>query len=418
MDPVLIRLLNAFGAVEIVGPMWCGKTWMARAQANSEISIADAGVQGVVRADLSLALEGDYPHLVDEWQEVPGIWDSARNAIDAAGGRRGMFILTGSSAPAKGAVSHSGTGRIARLRLRPMTLFELGLSNGEVSLQGLFKDEFRQARSVGDLNTIASAICKGGWPGALELDAASTKLIPEQYLDTLVSSVVGKERVSESRLRGMLVSLARTVGQAVSYNTLASDMVDGDIEGKRALLTRKSVERLLDVAHARFIIEDLHGWDAPVRAKSRVRTKPKRCFADPSLAAALLGINEKRLLKDAQLFGKLFEELCLRDLRVFASTMDSSLPDPIRYYQDADNLEVDVIIELRDGRWAAIEIKLGEDKVDEAVSNLMRLKAKVAANPLARNPEPAFTAVLLGKAEFCRQTPEGIYVFPITSLTA
>ena len=160
------------------------------------------------------------------------------------------------------------------------------------------------------------------------------------------------------------------------------------------------------------------GWDAPIRSKSRVRVKPKRCFVDPSLTAALLGVDKDRLLKDGQLFGKLFEELCLRDLRIYASCMDSALPDPVKYYRDSDSLEVDAIIELRDGRWAGIEIKLSENKVAEGVENLLRLKSKVALNPLARNPEPAFMAVLVGKTDFCRKTPEGIYVIPCTSLTA
>ena len=168
----------------------------------------------------------------------------------------------------------------------------------------------------------------------------------------------------------------------------------------------------------RFIIEDLCGWDAPIRSKSRVRVKPKRCFVDPSLTAALLGAGKDRLLQDGQLLGKLFEELCLRDLRIYASYMDLALPDAVKYYRDSDNLEVDAIIELRDGRWAGIEIKLSENKVAEGINNLLRLSNKIASNPLARNPEPAFMAVLVGKTEFCRRTPEGIFVIPCTSLTA
>ena len=162
----------------------------------------------------------------------------------------------------------------------------------------------------------------------------------------------------------------------------------------------------------------MNGWDAPVLSKSRVRMKPKRCFVDPSLTTALLGVEKDRLLMDGQLFGRLFEELCLRDLRIYASCMDAALPDAVKYYRDSENLEVDAIIELRDGRWAAIEIKLGENKVSEGINNLLRLKNKVASNPLARCREPAFMAVLIGAAEFCRRTPEGIYVIPCTSLTA
>lgn len=175
---------------------------------------------------------------------------------------------------------------------------------------------------------------------------------------------------------------------------------------------------LINSMKDRFIIEDVSGWDAPIRSKSRVRVKPKRCFVDPSLPAALLGANEERLLADGQLFGKLFEELCLRDLRIYASCMDLAGPGSVMYYRDSDNLEVDVIIELRDGRWAAIEIKLSDNKAADAINNLMRLKQKVSSNPLVQNPEPVFMAVIVGNAEFCRQTPEGVYIIPCTSLTA
>jgi predicted AAA+ superfamily ATPase len=167
-----------------------------------------------------------------------------------------------------------------------------------------------------------------------------------------------------------------------------------------------------------FIVEDLAGWDAPVKSRSRVRTKPKRYFADPSLPASLLGMNEERILSEMQIFGLLFEELCIRDLRVYASAMDLALPEPVRYYRDSDGLEVDAVIELRDGRWGAIEIKLSEAKVDEGVANLMRLKQKLSANPKATVKEPSFMAVIVGKTDFCRKSAEGVYIFPVTSFTA
>jgi len=219
-------------------------------------------------------------------------------------------------------------------------------------------------------------------------------------------------------MRRFLASLARTTGQAVTYQTIASDIAEGNIGGRNEPVSRQQIETLISIFRERFIIEDLCGWDAPVRSKSRVRVKPKRCFVDPSLTAALLGAGKNRLIQDGQLFGQLFEELCLRDLRIYASCLDSALPDPVKYYRDSDNLEIDAIIELRDGRWAAIEIKLSENKVAEGVNNLQRLKNKVASNPMARNPEPVFMAVLVGRTEFCRRTPEGIYVIPCTDLTA
>jgi predicted AAA+ superfamily ATPase len=246
----------------------------------------------------------------------------------------------------------------------------------------------------------------------------ASRLIPNQYLDTLISSIGTGRGIDEYRLRRFLVSIARNIGHAATYQTIASDIAQGDAGGKNVHMSRQHIEALINMFKDRFIVEDLCGWDAPVRSKSRVRVKPKRSFVDPSLAAALLGANEERLLSDGQLLGVLFEELCLRDLRIYASCMDLALPDPVMYYRDSDNLEIDAVIELRDGRWGAIEIKLSESKVKDGIRNLLRLRDKVMLNPFARNREPSFLAVLVGKTDFCRKSPEGVYVIPCTSLTA
>ena len=282
----------------------------------------------------------------------------------------------------------------------------------------MFEGSFKKARVQTDLRRIADYLCKGGWPGALHVEPDAAQLIPNQYLDTLISSIGKKSGTNEYRLRRFLVSLARNIGQTVTYETIASDIIEGNIDSKKELVSQHNIESLLTVFKKRFIIEDLCGWDAPVRSKSRVRLKPKRCFVDPSLTVALLGMNKERLLQDGQLFGKLFVELVLRDLRIYTSCLDGALPDSVKYYRDSDNLEVDAVIELRDGRWAGIEIKLSENKAEEGIKNLLRLKNKVSSNPMARNPEPAFLAVITGKADFCRKTPEGVYVIPCTSLTA
>ena len=423
LDKKLEKHLRAFGAVEIIGSMWCGKTWMAEAHAESKINLSNMGTRSIIEADHSLAFEGGKPHLIDEWQEIPSLWDESRLVIDAAAGERGLFILTGSSTPKKEETIHSGTGRISRIHLRPMSLSETGDSDKSISLSGLFSGIFKSVRVQTNLRSIAGHICRGGWPGSLHLNREDAELIPNQYLDTLISSIGKKNGANEYRLRRFLVSLARNIGQAATYKTIAGDIDDGDIVEddlvyKNTLVSRQNIETYLNMFKDRFIIEDLNGWDAPIRSKSRLRIKPKHSFVDPSLTAALLGVGEDRLLQDGQLFGKLFEELCLRDLKIYASCMDSALPDPVAYYKDSDNLEVDAIIELRDGRWAGIEIKLSENKVADAINNLLRLKNKVVLNPLARNPEPVFLAVIVGKTEFCRRTSEGVYVIPCTSLTA
>ena len=418
LDKRLEKHLHAFGAVEIVGSMWCGKTWMAEAHAESKINLSNIGTKSIIEADHSLAFEGGKPHLIDEWQEIPSLWDETRLVIDAAAGERGLFILTGSSTPKKEETIHSGTGRISRIHLRPMSLSETGVSDNSVSLNGLFNGIFENAKVRTDLRSIAGYICTGGWPGSLHLNPEDAELIPNQYLDTLISSIGIKNGSNEYRLRRFLISLARNIGQAVTHNTIAGDIAEGDINNKNTLVSRQNIEAYINMFKERFIVEDLYGWDAPIRSKSRLRIKPKHYFVDPSLSAALLGVSADRLLKDGQLFGKLFEELCLRDLKIYASCMDSALPDPILYYKDSDNLEVDAIVELRDGRWAGIEIKLSENKVADGIDNLLRLKNKIALNPLARNPEPVFLAVIVGKTEFCRRTSEGVYVIPCTSLTA
>jgi len=302
--------------------------------------------------------------------------------------------------------------------MRPMGLFELGESDGSVSLSGLFENIFTPSRAsqIGSLRQIAHYICKGGWPGLLMLRPEAALRVPSQYLDTLISSSSERSRFDEHRLRRLLYALARNLGQAVTYKTLANDMVEGNIEAKHEIINNRQIEKMLSHFKSRFLIEDIRGWDAPLLSRSRVRLSPKRSFVDPSLPAALLGVNEERLLENSQIFGKLFEELCFRELRILVSAMDSALPDSVKYYCDSDNLEVDAIIELRDGRWAAIEIKLGESKVKQAQENLLRLKAKIASSPLAKNREPSFMAVLVAKAEFCRRTPEGVYVIPINCL--
>jgi predicted AAA+ superfamily ATPase len=242
--------------------------------------------------------------------------------------------------------------------------------------------------------------------------------IPAQYLDTLLSSSPEILRRSEHTAKRLLLSLARNLGSAVTHKTIVRDILLTEEGESAAASAIARVDPYLDVMKNQFIIEDVPGWDAPVRSRSRVRTKPKRSFVDPSLAASLLGVSAERLLWQSQLLGVLFEELCLRDLRIYASALADAPSDPVMYYRDSDGLEVDAVVELRDGRWAAFEVKLSEDKVAEAERSLLRLKNKILANPLAKNNPPSFLAVIVGKATFCRKTPNGIYVLPITCLGA
>ncbi|WP_294415281.1 DUF4143 domain-containing protein [uncultured Senegalimassilia sp.] len=414
VDERLHRLLHTFGAVEIRGTKWCGKSWTALAFGESVVHLDDPNVKALAEADPTLALQGAHPHVVDEWQEVPSTWDAARRAVDAAGGERGLFILTGSSTPAKDAVTHSGAGRIARVDMSTMTLWERGLSTGAVSLSGLFEGSFEPSACDASLAPLADAICCGGWPALLGANAQTAAEVVDQYLDAMFEVSVPRKGGTSDMARRIVFSLARNVATAATLQTIAQDAALGDEFGAPATST---VTSYLDMLESMYVIESLHGWDAPVRAKSRLRTKPKRYFADPSIPAAALGMGPERLLSDGQTFGLLFESLCIHDLRAYAACMPGAHPGSLRYYGDSDGLEVDAIIELRDGRWAALEVKLGEAKVPDGIRNIERLRQKVAANPAARNPKPAFSAVLTATSPFCRYDAEhDIYVFPITAL--
>ena len=414
-DQRLSHLLDTFGAVEVAGTMWCGKTWTSLAFGQSVSRMGLAGPRAAAAADPTIALLGARPHVIDEWQDVPAIWDEVRAAVDASSNMPGSFVLTGSSEPRKERVHHSGAGRIAKLRMRTMTLSELGISSGAVSLGTLFEGHFEPQLVQQSLPPLARAICKGGWPALAGRDVASAEYL-DAYFDAIFSVSIPRRGLSGIESRRVALSLARNLGSAVRLATIASDAQLGETDSKAA--ANKAAEHIAALQEL-YVVESVTGWDAPIRSKTRLRTKPKRYFADPSLAAALLQVTPARLFEDGQLFGLLFESLCMHDLAVYASVLEGASADPLHYYRDSDGLEVDAVIELRDGRWAAFEMKLGENQVRSAAASLNRLARKVAANPAARNPAPEFLAVIVGAGENARFDRElGVYVLPITSLCA
>ena len=377
VDERLQRLLSTFGAVELRGTKWCGKSWAALAFGESVVHLDDPNVKALAEADPALALQGARPHVVDEWQEVPSTWDATRRAIAAAGGER-------------------------------------GLSTGSVSLSGLFEGAFDPSACETSLAPLADAICCGGWPALVGADAQTAAEVVDQYLDAMFEVSVPKKGGTPDMARRIVSSLARNVATAATLQTIAQDASLGDEAGAPAAST---VTSYLNMLEDMYVIEGLRGWDAPVRAKSRLRTKPKRYFADPSIPAAALDMGPERLLSDGQAFGLLFESLCVHDLRAYTACLPGAHPGSLRYYGDSDGLEVDVVIELRDGRWAALEIKLGEAKVPDGIKNIERLREKVASNPAARNPKPEFCAVVTATSPFCRyDAAHDVYVFPITAL--
>lgn len=410
MDGVLFERLRAFGAVEVCGTRWSGKSWTTRAFAES-VTRLDENAE-LYNADPALALIGGRPHAIDEWQDVPAVWNLVRHAVDDAANHPGQFILTGSSSPRIVPSRHSGAGRISRVRMRTMTLGEMGLASGGVSLSGLFEGGFQPVESRLGVADYAELVCHGGWPALVDAPVQTAQQTVSEYLDLLFDVTMKAQGRSSDTSRNVAVSLARNLGAAATLKTIAADVGRGD-----GSPSTQTVAGYLEDLKANYLFDELPGWDAPVRAKSRVRSKPKRYFDDPSMAAALLGVSPQRLLDDGQLMELLFENLCIHDLLVLATLLPGVESVPLRYYGDSDGLEVDVVIERRDGSWGALEIKLGENKVEEAADSLNRLEAKVLANPAARGAVPSFKAVLVGKGSFAYRRPlDGVYVVPLDTL--
>lgn len=415
IEPRLDALMAAFGCVEINGPKWCGKTWTAMTRAASMTRLDEPSERQAAEMDPSFALVGDQPHLVDEWQEVPEVWDAARRFVDGSGNKRDTLLLTGSTALKRDdreKVRHSGTGRIARLSMRPMALCESGDGDPHVSLSALLDGEaLAPARKETGLADVARWCCRGGWPANLDLPDEAAVETPAQYVQSVLDINVLEEGRSPQTALALLRALAMNESQAVTYKTLADDMAGGE-----ARPDEDTVAAYLDLFGRLKLTEDLHGWEPPMRAKARVRVKPKRYFCDPSLACALLGATPQTLARDTQTLGMLFENLVIRDLRVFLSTY-SGLGNDVFYYRDEKGLEVDAIVQ-RGGTWGAIEVKLSDTKADDGARNLLRLRDKVCANPSAQNAGPAFLAVVVGRGNLAYTRDDGVHVIPAALLGA
>lgn len=416
-DAQIERYLKAFGAVEIAGTKWCGKTWSALMQGAS-VSYVDENLD-LARADPSMMLIGDRPHVIDEWQRVPAIWDCVRHEVDRVRGTRGAFILTGSSTPAtrqgEQGPAHSGAGRIGRVRMSPMSLFESGESTGRVSLEGLFAGEFTPCVAERDTLGLAEAACRGGWPEAVDMEVDAAQLIAREYVTAAFGVSIPALGLDPDIARRLASSLARNLGQAATYKTIINDMFGAE-ENPLSVIDEGRVRAYLDALKGMYIVEEVPGWAPPARDRKRFATKPKRYLADPSLACALLGMSPAALLADWQTFGLVFENMTVRDLSVYARALDLLDDVPVRYYRDDSGVEADAIVQLADGRWAAFEFKVSEDKVEKGVASLERLRRKVCENPRSQTRPPEFMAVITGVGEYAREVAEGIVVVPIRLL--
>ena len=413
IDNKLDTWLKTSGAILVAGPKWTGKTMTCEQRAESAFYFTrrpgESDPLELARVDSSIVFTGSKPHLIDEWQLMPEIWDMVRADVDAHRGERGLYLLTGSSLPPqknkKGnkTIRHSGAGRISTLKMSTMSLFETGDSSGEVSLDSLFDGEDVNGRMRRiSLAEIIHFIIRGGWPG--NLDVPDVSLLPRDYIELLQTTELDKllddVRIDRARFKRFLYSLARNESTVCSASTLARD---ASINGKG--LDNETVIRYLDVLDDLFLIENQDAYSPVFRSRTRLKIGAKRHFCDPSIPAAILGANEKNLMKDLQFLGYLFESLAEHDLRVYAEALGGKL----YHYQDYDNDEADAVIELADGRYALIEIKLGYEYVVDAAESLLKVAEKL-------ENKPSFLAVVSGTAPIPLKRPDGVYVLPLTAL--
>lgn len=414
VDGLLQRKLKGKGAVLIEGAKWCGKTSTAEQAAGSVLYLADPKKvdQNILMASESpdILLDGPTPRLLDEWQLAPRLWDAVRFEVDHRGGM-GQFILTGSAVPAKrDEIHHTGTGRFARLLMRPMSLWESGDSNGIISLQTLFgqPDKIAAVNPL-DIKRLAWVTCRGGWPLATTIDKEVALDQAFDYYDAVVNSDIQRaDGVSRNpeRVKRLMRSYARNMASQASLATLCADMKANDKEN----LDENTVFSYLNALRSIFVVEDMPAWNPNLRSKTSIRTTETRYFVDPSIATASLGIGPDDLLNDLNTFGLFFETLCVRDLRVFAQALDGE----VFHYRDSSGLECDSVVHLRNGSYGLVEIKLGGDKlIEEGAATLKSLAKKIDTT---RMKEPSFLMVLTGTTSYAYRREDGIYVVPIGCL--
>lgn len=412
-DRVLLEHLESKGAVLIEGPKWCGKTTSAKHLANSYIEMDRPDVteqyQQMAKISPSILLQGKAPHLIDEWQLATNIWNAVRYEVDQRG-KFGQFILTGSSVPANLSEStHTGTGRIVRMLMRPMSLYESEDSSGEVSLDDLFKGKEITGINNKSIEDIAFVICRGGWPQALDCkENIALKQAFDYYNGVInddITRVHGAAKIPE-RTQRVMKSYARNVSTQASLETIRTDIISNDVE----TFDKEALYGYINALKRIFVIEDSPAWNPNLRSKTAVRTSETRYFVDPSIATAALGLGPNDLINNLELMGLLFENLCVRDLRVYADTLSGN----VYHYRDKTGLECDAVVHLRNGQYGLIEIKLGGDKlINEGAANLLKLAKKIDTSKMQN---PAFLMVLCGVAPFAYRREDGVFVVPIGCL--
>ena len=403
VDAHISNLLSVFGGVLITGPMWCGKSWTGERHSRSSFRV-DRNAK-LASLDPQSALEGDVPRLIDEWQDAPMLWDVARRAMDDRA-KPGQYIFTGSSSPPKKSTSHSGTGRFARITMRPMSLFESGNSNGHVSLSALFDGaEFKPHRSTMDYDSAVRQICRGGWPSSVNESYERAVMVPREYVTAVANSdITGAdgEKRDPVIMTLLMRSLARNAATSAKVSVIAADI------SRDRRISEQTIREYMETLRSIFVLVEQEAWSPELRSRVRLRLSPKRHFVDPSLAAAAMKAGAERIKSDPNTAGFLFESLCYRDLCVYSSALDGD----VYHYGDNTGLEVDSVVELTDGRWGAVEVKLGEFEFGKAAQNLLALKKKMSED----SPPPSFLMILCASGGVAYTRDDGVMVVPIDCL--
>ncbi|MDO5342265.1 MAG: DUF4143 domain-containing protein [Bacteroidia bacterium] len=413
-EALLADKLGAMGAVLIEGPKFCGKTTMASKHAKSILFMADPETKdqnlAVAHANISRLLQGDTPRLIDEWQLVPQFWDAVRNEVDKRNDD-GQFMLTGSAVPPNlEEIFHSGTGRISRLKLRTMSLWESGDSTGDVSLSELFDKQIVDGASDIGIDRLAFLTCRGGWPKAVLKKSEKVSLMQAvEYYDAVtnidISRVDEVERNSELTRR-LMRSYARNQGSQATVGTILADIASNESNN----LSDNTIYSYLNALRKIFVIEDSAAWNPNLRSKSAIRTSDTRYFIDPSIATAALGMGPNDLLNDLKTFGLFFETLCVRDLRVYADALGGQ----VYHYRDKNGLECDAVIHLRNGSYGLVEVKLGGSVlIEEGAAALKKLASKIDTTKMK---SASFMMVLTGIGDYAYLRKDGVIVVPVGSL--
>ena len=413
-DELLELQLEAAGVVVVEGAKWCGKTTTALQQANSVIFMDEPKRKEeylrLAESDVEVLLEGNTPRLIDEWQKAPQFWDACRYLVDRRGDE-GQFILTGSAEPVdQSKMSHTGTGRVGWVKMRPMSLYESGESDGSVSLGELFEGRFKPAEGNElNLKDLCYLICRGGWPKAIGKSERAALKQAYNYIDAVAKREiieVDKVHRSESNTRRLLRSYARHQASQATNGTISADLKANDGN----TLNDATIASYLNALRKIFVIEDMEAWNPNLRSKAAIRTTDTRYFVDPSIAIASLGLGPKDLMKDLNTLGLLFETLAVRDLRVYAETLDGS----VFHYRDNNGLECDSVLHLRNGHYGLVEIKLGgETLINEGASNLLSLAKKIDTEKMYA---PSFMMVVVGTGRYAYRREDGVLVVPIGCL--